>query len=708
MSHTACAAPASRVPRELLPAAALAVPALALLAWTQGLAAISGQYGLLLACAGLILLAARRAIPSLGFLDRPARAAFLAAALILAIGLLNAVANALVNDHLHALSALFQRNPMEGRDAAKAWLLASGANIYSGLNGFPFLITLYGPVYYVLAALFAKIAGPGLASARAVSMCGAGLLLFAGYRLVARQSGRRFAALLAVVLLLISPLMEYGFFARPDILAWAFVFASALLLEKALCDDAKSGRLIAVSAALMTLAVYTKQQTWAFGLAAMIFLLLARRFRAFFRYGAALTLFCLIALGLLMALTDGRYFLQNVWFPKLMAGLSDMNKDEFALSRLKVYFSANWTLLALYAANLFWNIRERKLWLPDVMLFTFLPFLYLVLRWTGAEYNHFLSLDIIMRLAAACLFCRLFALGTAGRGAALAAMLLLVPVKTDFFLNLQRNAQSQRAALADRSALDALLADAEGEILIDAEAAYLGLGRPFFSAFRIFDAFETDIFEQVGLWAPMDSDLAKGIRDRRFSLAVISPTFQSRTVTSLLRDYYRPAGELRGLSLFRPGDERAILAFPSPDAPEVRADGVAARIAGVENLAREAEMLASDGRDGPGEIVFELDGGEKSVLAGLVLYPRLNRSDPAARVEILASLDGGPFERLWSWRGGPEGLKEGEGWSAIWDKRVTARAKGPARLVRLKAVLSGPAQLWFSDRNPMLVAAGVD
>jgi len=706
VSPEASAVPPSRALLELLPAAALAVPALALLTWMQGPAAVSGKYAFLCLGAGFVLLAARRAIRPLGFLDLPARAALLAAALILAAGFLNDLANVLVNDYLYALSAPFQRNPMEGRDAAKAWLLASGENIYSGLDGFPYLITLYGPVYYVLAALFAKIAGPGLASARAVSMCGAALLLFAAYKLVSLQGGRR-AAVIAAALLLISPLMEYGFFARPDILAWSFVFTAAWLLQAALSKESGGARLVIAAAALMVLAVYTKQQTWAFCLASMMYLLLARRFRVFFRFSAALCLFGLAALALLLALTDGRFFLQNVWFPKLMAGLTGMNKDEFALARLKVYFSANGVLLALYACNLICNVRKRKLWLLDVMFFTFLPFLYVVLRWTGAEYNHFLSLDIIMRLAAGCLLGRFLGLGAAGFGAALAAMLLLVPIKTDFLANLQNNAKNQAAALSDRNALDALFTDAanasdgKGEILINAEAAYLGLGRPFFRAFRIFDAFEADIYEQVGLWTLADSDLAKGIRDRRFSLAVISPTFQPRTVTSLLRDYYRPEGEIRGLSLFKPRSERAILSFPNADASEREASGVSARIANVENLKREADMITSDGLDRPGEIVFEVESGGSPALPGLILSPRLNRSDPTARMEILASLDGGPYERLWSWEGG----RGEEGWSPMWDRRVAVRAAQASKRVRLKVILQGPAQLLFDADHPMLVTA---
>ncbi|HCR12295.1 MAG TPA: hypothetical protein DIU49_03005, partial [Desulfovibrio sp.] len=113
----------------------------------------------------------------------------------------------------------FSVNTIEGREAVKAWLMRQGQDIYSPLTGYPFLITLYPPLYYAVSAGMALFAGPGLLAAKLASLAGLGLMLAMLGALARRATGSLVAAVAAPAIFFLTPEATCGFLCKPDTLA---------------------------------------------------------------------------------------------------------------------------------------------------------------------------------------------------------------------------------------------------------------------------------------------------------------------------------------------------------------------------------------------------------------------------------------------------------------------------------------------------------
>lgn len=622
---------------------------------------------------------------------------FLAAAgVVLAAGLAEAVIARLLVEGLPALLSPIQRNPMEGREVVRSLLFLDGHALYGDLNDYPLLISLYGPVYATLSAGLYLLAGPSLAVSRLLTMAGAVGLCLLTYQAVVRETGSRPAALGAAALLFVQPTMEYGFMARPDVLAWFFLFAGSAAFCRAAGDAAPRRGTLALAAALATLAVYTKQQTWVFVPALALWGLWRGQVRKTLFFAAVTAGLGLAVLAGLQYATDGRFFLQTVVFPKRMAELADLNKTAFALERLSVFWTYNAAPVCLYAVALAYRLATRSVQAIDVMLAVFLPFLFVVLRWDGAEYNHFLSVTVILAMSLGLLAGSLAKAGPYGPLLALAAFWLVVPMPQNPLPAIEA-AKAGLARHRERAKeLGRLYEATGGRLLMDAESAYLAVGREAFGRVSVYDAFETDIFDKTGLWDASTSPLLRDAGRRAFSLVATNPLRQPAGLESLLRDAYvrLDAGDAPRLHRPRPETHIAFVADPAAAPP---AEGLVRDVA-MDNLDAAERVVTSDGREGRGTLTVRLRTPRPVKGLGVAFYPRLNEADPAALIEVAVSGDGLAFTPIRTVSGGA-----GTGWGGIFGQRVevSGAADGAAPAVRF--TLRGPAQLWSDKLHPFVV-----
>lgn len=605
------------------------------------------------------------------------------------------------------LAAPLAVNPIEGREAYKAWLLALGGNLYAGpAQGPDIRITLYGPLYYVLAALAERLLGPGLLPARLVSLAAAAALLAAIFALVRRETGSKAAATVAACALFAAPLYEYGRFARPDMTAWAFFFLAAWAFSRAL-DAPRPTRGLALAALLAVAALLAKQQTWPplFGL--FLYGALRRRMKATAAFAAITLVVGAAAFFAIDAATGGGFHAQSFDFPRRMAGLTDLNRNAFALERLRVFAALHWPDLLLAAGLLLSAALTRRVTCIEPVLLACLAPLFVVLRWTGAEYNHFLPVVILAKAGGGVLLARLWRLPhpafARAPAAALVLALLAAPPEA-----LGPHAARLAADNATRAAhLAALRRDTDalpGPALADAEAAYVFLGAPPRNV-TAYDAFETNIFERLGLLRPEATALAQGIRDRRFALALTTPTFQPKALTTLLELYYRPAPTAAGPTLWRPRPETALLGITAPHGRGNTASqaGIAVTAQTAGSLEEKPGFVTADGREGPGTFAVDIRSDRPLTRLGTTFFARLNRKEPAASMCLEAEDAAGNRSVLWEEKGGT-----GNGWDPEPGVRTDVAVPEAllARTRRLVFTLRGPAQLWLGPARPLLVAAG--
>lgn len=611
-------------------------------------------------------------------------------------------------DFAAGLVAPLAVNPIEGREAYKAWLLALGGNLYAGpAHGPDIRITLYGPLYYVLAALAERLLGPGLLPARLVSLAAAAALLVAIFALVRRETGSIAAATVAACALFAAPLLEYGRFARPDMTAWALFFLAAWAFCRAL-DAPRPARGLILAAILAGAALLAKQQTWPplFGL--FLYGALRRRVKATAAFAGITFLVGAAAFAAVDAATGGGFLAQSFDFPRRMAGLNDLNRNAFALERLRVFASLHWPDLLLAAGLLLSAAIARRVTCFEPVLLACLVPLFVVLRWTGAEYNHFLPVVILAKAGGGVLLARVWRLPRPAFARAPTAALVLALLATPpeaFAPHAARlaadNATRTERLAALRQETDAL----PGPVLADAEAAYVFLGAPQRDV-TAYDAFETNIFERLGLLRPETTAIAQGIRDRRFALALTTLTFQPKALTTLLELYYSPAPTTAGPTLWRPRPETAVLGVTAPEG-----QGHAASQAGVVitaqtggDLEAKSGFITADGKDGPGTFTVGIRSNRPLTSLGTTFFARLNHKDGTASLRLEAEDASGNRSVLWETKGGRD-----DGWDP--EPGVRADVAVPEALVasarRLVFTLRGPAQLWLGPERPLLVTADV-
>lgn len=604
---------------------------------------------------------------------------------------------------LTALADPLQINPMEGREAVKAWLLAQGRPLYSDLKGFDYIVTLYGPVYYALTGLVMRVVGPSLAVAREVSLAAGLAALAAMGVLSARLSGRLLPALAVPLALCSAPLMEYAYLARPDMTAWALFLASLALVVPDKRDAAYEQTRLALAGLLMALALLTKQQTWPFFLAALAYLLLQGRARRLaIPYALYVAVAALAGLAALHVWTGGQFLFETVVFPKHMAALASGNSLDVALSRLKEFTREYRALLILFALYLVFAAWTRRTALPALLAILPLPLLVMALCWSGADKNHFFGLLLALYLAVAVLLGRVLTLPAWGLPLAVALLATLAPVRlSPGSLGPDQGRVDRHQAMARRILEEA--SQIPGPQLSDAEGAYLFLGRPEFSSLKLFDAFETDVLAQVGLWNPKTSDLARAIRQRRFPATFQATTHVDQYLSGMLETFYEPWLTVGSMVIRRPRPGRSVLTVDDFRPDPLISGPVTVRLADFTNLQLDGnayfDHIKRKTGDAEGRLTLLVESASFMGDVTLAIFPRM--LDPNAVCTVVASGEGRE-SRSWTL------VRDKPGPASPFEDRLECPLPGRGRSARFTVTLRGAAELWFSPDRPVTVIVGED
>jgi 4-amino-4-deoxy-L-arabinose transferase-like glycosyltransferase len=681
--------------REAAPyAAAFALAGLCLAAWT-------GLWRETAVAASLPV-----ALAAFGGHKRP-RLAGLGHGLALGLALYTLVTLALAGlDSLHQvrlplLASPFVANPIEGREALKGWLLTQGTNIYPSGQGYPRLITLYPPLYYVLAAGFAKFADPGLWCGRLAALAGLSLLMAALFGLGRRQAGP-IAGVLAALAFFILPDAEHGFLCKPDALAVGLLLCAAWALPAGRSQAVGRGRL-AGAALLLAGASLSKQQMWPLvGVAFLwsLFVLPRRRDKVFF--AVALAAAGVLCWGAALGVFGRGLFEQVALFPQRMTGLATDNSLAAALSRLRDFGRGHGWLLAAYAAWLAACLVRRRLPLPEALFLGYLPFLGRTLMWSGSDTNHFLLAAAIAALGAAnvagmWLFSGRALPGLAG-SLALAALLpsgltLVAPRLADLR---PKPAQTAMAA-AIRHKLEA----SAGPVLMDAEGAYLFAGTADWPRLRLYDAYETDVLDRLGMAPILDSVMAADIRARRSGWFVDSEVFVSRRLLDLLGIYYEPAETLGRYTFYRPRADAGIVAVPVADRVARRDSVLSVQVSDAQNIKQWGRYIQAENPAAPLVLVYEAVADTPVIKARLGFAPRLTAPGQTATVVVV---DGEGRELARASQAYGDVPESGEGVAS----RLETSLPAETTRFRVRFELSPGAQLWLSDAHPLVLAVEAD
>ena len=281
----------------------------------------------------------------------------------------------------------------EGTMLFAAQALAAGANIYANtsLNHEPLLVTIYPPLYLLLAAALVKVFGVHYLPLRVANMVlsvGTGGLLFR----IMSSGGRRLSACLCALVFLFSfDIMSLeSFEARPDYLV---IFLSVFMLERFVRiyvadNGAQSLTRYAPVLLLGLLAINAKQQAVVFLLSLVLFLLmegqkkLALQFTLIWSCGLCLSIF------LMQMLTGG--YLAHLTFlaaTKSSPTVLTANLGGLGLDWIKVC----WSLLVLPFGILTLKKLSGLQKLPFVLLFVSTSLFLYSMGIPASNSNHMMS-----------------------------------------------------------------------------------------------------------------------------------------------------------------------------------------------------------------------------------------------------------------------------------------------------------------------------
>jgi len=203
---------------------------------------------------------------------------------------------------------------LEDENLARALMVLQGKSLYPPLTDYPFVVTLYPPVFFYLAALFVKTLGPTLFAGRVLSLiCSLSVCLLC-FMITWLLTKNIFWGVLAGLFFSVSGYVQWwGMMFKNDIMAVCFGLAGILLFLK----YEKSKKYL-LSVPFLILAVFTKQTTISAPLAVMAYLLLSKKrdMGKFFRFSFWFVgLSSLIFLFLTVA-TRGQFFIDIILVPR--------------------------------------------------------------------------------------------------------------------------------------------------------------------------------------------------------------------------------------------------------------------------------------------------------------------------------------------------------------------------------------------------------
>ncbi|QAZ67450.1 hypothetical protein C3Y92_09535 [Solidesulfovibrio carbinolicus] len=569
------------------------------------------------------------------------------------------------------------------------------------MQDYPFLVTLYTPIYHCLAAVIALFAlGNNVVSAgHLVSYFGWLMLLIVMVWIIRRQTQNLFFALTVPLAFATSPyLTGYILHIRPDLLAWCLAFAAVGLF--ATRNQADNTSWPVATALILTAALFTKQQTMAVccGLATA-FVVKGIRFKTCLRLtllvgGASVVL----ALALHWA-TGGTFLMHTVWYPAKLAADPSVTNLANAWPRLLSFVRAYLGLILVSLLALADGLRRGKLHLFDWLALVHLPFLVKLVSTWGADNNYFIGMLIILTLRAGVFLADLATTMPAWRRAmAYALLLALLPLNQ---LPWDRTKSTFPTAMPNE--VEALLEEAgEGPILINAEGA-----APFLASLgkqlRFFDGTETRFFEQVGLWSFHRSRMAADIVSRQFSAIVLTPTFLDPEVVRFVNSTYFLSKKLSNCSIYRPRPgNQYLLTEPGGQIESVRPYLAVSLVSSSGLQAGNefgARFMGRAEKSERGTIIYAVTAEKSVQIARLTIYPKVPNLGSDSWVEAAWSSDGVLYHPFLRYEGSVS-----DNSTALFEPRLEGSFTPKSAEFTIRLTLFGSARLWTGDNTPMLLS----
>jgi hypothetical protein len=280
-------------------------------------------------------------------------------------------------------------SPPESVVAAHALMLAHQGTLYYDLNQYPYTVSAYMPVFYLLEGGLVRLGLPAFAAGRLISLMAFGGLIVMVARTVRVYTGNPFYEWIAAILAGISPLTIYwGVVGQVDVLALFFAVAALHQFSRHVVLGEST---LWHAGAFAALALFTKQTMVAAPMA-MVLVLLQRDWKKAVRFGLGLGIPLIAAVVVLNAALDGR-FLQNT----VLANLNPFSGDKM-LAQLQYFGGVSGGLLVISLAAILGPGRKHLL-----------PFIYLAASAlvflgtapkVGSDTNYQLEISIALVLCA--------------------------------------------------------------------------------------------------------------------------------------------------------------------------------------------------------------------------------------------------------------------------------------------------------------------
>jgi hypothetical protein len=291
---------------------------------------------------------------------------------------------------------------LEAQMVHLAWRVQAGLSLYPDFRNYPYVANVFGPVYFWLVGLIARIANPDLEGlmhlGRGVTfLCG--LLGSLAVAAVLRSRGRLAMCVGAGAAASAGPMFTVSALVRSDILAELLGFLGFLLAQRQ-----RKGAL-AASVVLLALAMLTRQPTGVFALAASASLALSGQ-----KGRAATVLLGSVATAAVLAVLVQLFLEPGLWTGLLLERRTPLSWAQWTTISSRV-FKYSPDLLVLTAGGIGgWVIIARESGNPvavknSAISFATLGAFLLTASFAtcgkiGSDVNYFLSLRLTSGLAA--------------------------------------------------------------------------------------------------------------------------------------------------------------------------------------------------------------------------------------------------------------------------------------------------------------------
>jgi hypothetical protein len=279
-------------------------------------------------------------------------------------------------------------NYQEGNDLIAALAISHGRTPYPSIGGGPYVVNVYGPVYYYAIAPLVKLFGPSFAAPRLlVLISGLAAALFL-VLLLRRWTESWWIALgFGLSFLAVSLVRQWSYVLRVDLFGLALSLAGIYVIS--------TNRRLAWPAALFLAALYSKVTLIAAPIACFLYMTTSGEQRRAWRFVTWMIGFGLAALVVLGLATKG-------W------GLFDMfltHPDPYSFSHyasiIRPFVVLDTGLLAAAVALAVHDLRRRSLSFP-LIYFALASVMTLTAGKFGSDANHLLEWQAAMSLAAGC------------------------------------------------------------------------------------------------------------------------------------------------------------------------------------------------------------------------------------------------------------------------------------------------------------------